>query len=86
MMDDITVIHGTYTNSHFIPDEPPPQIEGRAELIVFPESQRTSGVPKAPQNRLSVSIFDVLGKAAVLRSGEDIDAQLEMERRAWDED
>jgi hypothetical protein len=31
------------------------------------------------------SFLDLLGKAAVLRSGEDIDAQIEEERQAWNE-
>ncbi len=32
------------------------------------------------------SIFDLFGKAPVLRSGEDIDAQIREERDSWNEE
>jgi len=85
-MDSITVIHGTYADDHFVPDVPAPRVRGRAELIVYPESPPAPATGTTSSARSAVSIFDLLGKAAILRSGEDIDAQLEMERRAWDED
>ncbi len=45
---------------------------------ILRESQRKSAVP-------SHSIFDLFGKATVLRSGEDIAEQLREERDSWGE-
>ena len=72
------VVRGTFSNHVFVPDGPLPEIEGRAELIVYsqPKEVRTASRP---------SIYDVLGKAKRLRSAEDIDAQLEEERASWDD-
>jgi hypothetical protein len=36
-MGSATVIHGKFANNLFVPDAPPPPVEGRAELIVFPD-------------------------------------------------
>jgi hypothetical protein len=73
-MESAVVVHGTYANNTFVPDKPMPELQGRAELIVYAECSTPA----------KVSIFDLMGKAPVLRSGEDIDTQLEEERNAWD--
>lgn len=67
------VIHGQYAGQTFVPDEPMPLVEGRAELVVFPAATPAS------------SIFDLFGKAPQLRTAADIDAQVREEREAWDE-
>lgn len=70
------VVRGTFTNKAFVPEEPLPDVEGRAELIIHARNPEASaGEPP--------SIFEVLGKAAHLRSASDLDAQLEEERSAW---
>jgi hypothetical protein len=75
-MDAAIVIHGTMFARQFISNEPMPDVEGPAELIIYPKdaSQEETG---------RVSIFDLFGKAEHLRSGEDIDAQIREEREAW---
>jgi hypothetical protein len=85
-MNTVTIIRGTFANDQFVPDEPPPPIHGRAELIVYAEQSGAQGSRKAVKNGTRISIFDLLGKADVLRSGEDIDAQLDAERNAWGDD
>ncbi len=82
-MNGVTVIHGTFADNRFVPDETPPLVQGRAELIVFAGSERNESTAKSPPR---TSIFDLLGRAAVLRSGEDIDAQIERERQGWGDD
>jgi hypothetical protein len=77
-MDSPIVIRGTFLNQVFVPEGPLPNIEGRAELIVYPR-------PRKPAAVASSSIFDLLGKAPHLRSAEDIDAQLQAERDSRDE-
>jgi hypothetical protein len=84
-MDGATVIHGKFANNLFVPDEPPPPVQGRAELIVFPDRVTNRSVSEST-DLTRISIFDLLGKAPVLRSGEEIDAQLEAERQAWDDE
>jgi hypothetical protein len=76
-MDTAIVIHGIITERQFISDEPMPDVEGPAELIVYPREATRQKTP-------AVSIFDLFGKAEHLRSGEDIDAQVREEREAWD--
>ena len=75
-MNQALVIRGHYKGQSFVPDEPMPQVEGTAELIVYP-------VPSGPQ--CVSSIFELFGRAAQLRSAEDIDAQIREEREAWGE-
>jgi hypothetical protein len=75
-MTEALVIRGRYQGRTFIPDEPLPEAEGPAELIVFP------AVRPAPAPG---SIFDLFGKAPRLRSTEDIEAQVHEERDAWGE-
>lgn len=73
-MDAAWVARGRLIDGKFVPDAPLPQLEGRAELIVYPQAQEA--------NRGSV--FDLLGKASQLRSAEEIDQQIQEEREAWD--
>jgi hypothetical protein len=75
-MDAAIVIHGKIAERQFISDEPMPDVEGPAELIVHP----TTGTQEPPRPR---SMFEFFGKAPQLRSAEDIDAQIREERDAW---
>ena len=75
-MDTALVIQGRFANKTFVSDDPMPDVEGPAELIVY------SQVP-ARGDRMAKSMFDFFGKASQLRSAEDIDSQIEEERRSW---
>jgi hypothetical protein len=77
-MTTALVIRGRYVGQTFIPEEPLPVAEGTAELIVFPSGQPQDTAPGG-------SIFDLFGKAAKLRTGQDIEAQIQEERAAWGE-
>jgi hypothetical protein len=76
-MSHAIVIRGHYSGQMFVPSEPLPETEGPAELIVFPRS---------PAPSPGGSIFDLFGKAERLRSAEDIDAQIQEERNAWNDE
>jgi hypothetical protein len=73
-METAIVIHGVVVEKHFISDEPMPDVEGAAELIIYPRKDVLG------EKTARVSMFDLFGKAEHLRSGEDIDAQI---REAW---
>ena len=73
-MNATLVIRGRYTGRRFVPDEPLPETEGSAELVITPGEPVRRG-----------SVADAFGKAAVLRSGEDIAAQLRADRNDWGE-
>ena len=75
-MDTALVIHGKIAERQFVSDEPMPDVEGLAELIVYPKCTSQEDKP-------AISIFDLFGKADHLRSAEDIDAQIREEREAW---
>jgi hypothetical protein len=75
-MDATIIIHGKIAEKQFISDEPMPDVEGPAELIVHPKD-----TPQEEKTR--TSIFDLFGKAEHLRSAEDIDAQIREERESW---
>jgi hypothetical protein len=75
-MAEALVIRGHYTAQTFVPEEPLPAVEGAAELIVFPRAA-------PPRPAVPTSIFDLFGKAARLRSAEEIADQLREERDAW---
>jgi hypothetical protein len=77
-MSTAVVIRGRFVNQTFIPDEPLPQVEGPAELTVTP----MPAAPVPPPGKRG-SIFDSFGKAPVLRSKEDIEAQIREERESW---
>ena len=74
-MNTAIVIHGTISEKQFISDEPMPDVEGPAELIVYPKN-----ATQLPEGK---SMFEFFGKAPQLRSAEDIDAQVREERDAW---
>ena len=75
-MDTPLVIRGHFSHQAFVPDQPLPDIEGPAELIVYP--------PKATvATAQGTSVFDFFGKAPRFRSAEELDAQLREEREAW---
>ena len=75
-MDTALVIHGKIAEKQFVSDEPMPDVEGPAELIVYP----SGSVQEVPGGR---SMFEFFGKAEHLRSAKDIDAQIREERDAW---
>lgn len=78
-MDTPLVIRGKFTHQTFVPDGLLPEVEGPAELIVFVQPTQAESGP-------SPSIFDSVGKAPILRTAEDIDAQIHAEKQAWDEE
>jgi len=71
-MEKTLIVRGRYAAKSFIPDDPMPDTEGTAELIITRVTQRVPG-----------SIADAFGKAQVLRSGEDILAQIRADREEW---
>jgi hypothetical protein len=75
-MNAAIVIHGMIAEKRFISDEPMPDVEGPAELIVYPK-----GATELPPG--GRSMFEFFGKAPLLRSAEDIDAQVREEHDAW---
>ena len=78
-MDSPTVIPGKFVGHTFVPDGPLPDVEGPAELRIYGKSSEKKKEGKR-------SMFDYFGKAPVLRSGEDIDRQVEEEKRAWEDE
>lgn len=66
-MHEAIVVHDNYVGQAFIPDEPMPLVEGAAQLIVFPQAKEQSRAQP-------LSIFELFGKAPLLRSAEDIAA------------
>ncbi|MBL8822863.1 MAG: hypothetical protein JNJ77_09775 [Planctomycetia bacterium] len=73
-MNQALIVHGRYARRKFIPDEPMPDTEGKAELVIIPT------VPK-----IAMSITDAFGKASQLRSGDEILAQVRIERDEWEQ-
>ncbi len=71
-MSDI-VIRGHYADHQFIPQDPLPNIEGEASLVIHPETAKTG------------SMFELFGKAAVLRTEEEISREIAKDRMEWDE-
>jgi hypothetical protein len=78
-MESPVIIRGTFANQVFIPEGPMPEIEGRAELIVYEQ-------PPVSDQDDDASLFDLFGKAPQLRSAEELDAQLKAERDSWDDE
>jgi hypothetical protein len=78
-MDSPVIFRGTFTNQVFVPESPIPQIEGRAELIVYEQKPESNDEDDS-------SLFDLFGKAPQLRSAEELDAQLKAERDSWDDE
>jgi hypothetical protein len=73
-MSEKLIVHGRYVGRTFIPDSPLPDAEGAAELVI------TLTVPQS-----TGSIADAFGKASVLRSGDEILAQVQADRDEWDD-
>jgi hypothetical protein len=71
-MDHALIVRGRYIGRTFIPDGPLPDAEGTAELIITPSAPQAHG-----------SVADAFGTAPVLRSGDDILAQVQAERDEW---
>jgi hypothetical protein len=71
-MEQTLVVRGRYVGRTFIPDGPLPDAEGPAELVI---------APNTPQGRGSVA--EAFGTAPVLRTGDDILAQVRGERDEW---
>lgn len=63
-MDQTLIVRGRYAGRTFIPDDPLPDAEGTAKLVITPTMPRSGG-----------SIADAFGTAPVLRSGDDIRIQ-----------
>ena len=71
-MDQPLIVRGRYAGRTFIPDDPWPDAEGAAELVITPTPPQARG-----------SIADAFGTAPRLRSGDDILAQVRAERDEW---
>ena len=71
-MEQALIVRGRYAGRTFIPDGPLPDEEGAAELIITPTPPRARG-----------SVADAFGSAPVLRTGDDILAQVRAERDEW---
>lgn len=71
-MNQTLIVPGRYAGRMFIPDGPLPDVDGAAQLVITPTPTQ------AP-----VSVADAFGAASVLRTGEDILAQLSAEHDDW---
>jgi hypothetical protein len=74
-MAETLIVRGRYVDHTFIPEGQLPDAEGTAELVITPQT------PSVPPT----SVFDLFGKAARLRSAEEIAAQIQEERNEWGE-
>lgn len=71
-MSPTLIIRGRYAGRTFIPDGPLPDAEGAAELVITPAAPQSAG-----------TIADAFGTAPVLRSGDEILAQVRADRDEW---
>lgn len=71
-MDQALIVRGRYAGRTFIPEGPLPDTEGVAELVIIPASPQARG-----------SVADAFGTAAILRSADEILAQVRAERDEW---
>lgn len=71
-MDQTLIVPGRYSGRTFIPDDPLPDAEGAAELVITPAPAKARG-----------SVADAFGTAPVRRSGTDILAQVRADRDEW---
>ncbi|MCC6124954.1 MAG: hypothetical protein IT426_08330 [Pirellulales bacterium] len=78
-MESPLIIRGKFTHQTFVPDGLLPEVEGPAELIVYVR-------PAQDETKSAASLFDLIGKAPVLRSAEDLEIQIRKEKQAWDEE
>jgi len=71
-MEQALIVRGRYVAHTFIPDEPMPDAESSAELLIIPALPKTSR-----------SLADAFGGAPKLRSGESILAETKALRDKW---
>ena len=71
-MDQTLIVRGRYSGRTFIPDDPLPDAEGPAELVITPAGAGVRG-----------SVADAFGAAPVRRSGDDILAQVRADLDEW---
>jgi hypothetical protein len=71
-MNQTLIVSGRYAGRVFVPDGPLPDAEGAAQLVITPAPDQARG-----------SVADAFGTAAVLRTGEEILAQVRAERDEW---
>lgn len=71
-MPKTLIVRGRYTGGRFVAEEPLPDTEGKAQLIITAEPD---GEPH--------SVFRSVGSATTLRSRDEILSQLEVERDSW---
>jgi hypothetical protein len=71
-MERHLVIRGRYSDRTFTPDDPLPEAEGLAELIISPTS--------SDANR---SVAEGFGNASGLRSGEELLERCRADRDEW---
>jgi len=71
-MEQTLIVRGRYSGRTFIPDGPLPDEDGTAELVI------TFTLPRARG-----SVADAFGTSPVLRSADDILAQVRADRDEW---
>lgn len=71
-MAETLIIRGRYVGRTFIPDDPLPDAEGTAELVITLTKPPVRG-----------SVADAFGTAPVLRSGDEILAEMRAEHDEW---
>ena len=71
-MEQPLIVRGRYAGRTFIPDGPMPDEEGTAELVITPTATAAR-----------VSVADSFGRATLLRSGDEILAQVRADRDEW---
>ena len=70
-MNQTLIVRGRYADRTFFPDGALPNAEGTAELVITPLTQARG------------SVADAFGAAPSLRSGDDILAQVRVQRDEW---
>jgi hypothetical protein len=71
-MNPPLIIRGRYIDHKFIPDGPLPDAEGVAQLVITPTVSKAGS-----------SVAEAFGTAPILRSGDEILAQLDTDRAEW---
>ena len=66
------IVPGRYCDHQFIPDGPLPDTEGSASLVITPVVSSEAH-----------SVFDLFGKAAQLRTSQEIEQDLRSLRDEW---
>ena len=73
-MNPPLIVSGRYAGRVFVSDGPLPDAEGPAQLVIAPAPVPARG-----------SVADAFGTASVLRTGDEILAQVRAERDEWRE-